>query len=57
MVRVVLAPSRSRGWCAGTFRGQVWDVLTEPCPQGEVCPAIVAPPRMVGKFAFRVTRG
>src|ERR1700760_296120 len=33
-VRVVLAPSRSAGWCAGTFRGQVWLIITQRCPAG-----------------------
>jgi hypothetical protein len=56
-VRVVLSPSRSAHWCTGTFRGQVWDVITEPCPVGKACPAIITPPLMVGKFSFRVTRG
>jgi hypothetical protein len=56
-VRVALAPGPSQRWCAGTFRGRVWDVITEPCPRGEVCPAIVPLPQMVGKFTFRVTRG
>jgi len=56
-VRVVLAPSGSKRWCAGLFRGQVWDVITIVCPVGKACPAIEPLPRMVGKFTFRVTRG
>jgi hypothetical protein len=56
-VRVTLAPSGSRRWCAGTFHGQVWDVLTAPCPPLEACPAIVPVPRPVGKFTFRVSPG
>ncbi len=56
-VHVVLAPSGSAGWCAGTYHGQVWDVITEPCPLGKACPAIVPRPQLVGKFTFRVTRG
>ncbi len=56
-VRVVLAPSGSRRWCAGTFKGQVWDVITESCPVGKACPAIEPLPHIVGKFTFRVTRG
>jgi hypothetical protein len=56
-VHVTLAPSRSRGWCAGTFRGQVWNVLIERCPVGKACPAIVPLPRIVGTFTFRVSRG
>jgi hypothetical protein len=55
-VSVTLSPRRSRRWCVGTFRGQVWAVPTEPCPEGEACPAIVPLPRMVGRFTFRVTR-
>jgi hypothetical protein len=56
-VRVVLAPSGSKHWCAGLFRGQVWDVITLSCPVGKACPAIEPLPHMVGKFTFRVTRG
>ena len=56
-VHVTLAPAAHRGWCAGTFRGQVWNVLTEPCPVGRACPAIQPLPRVVGKFTFRVKRG
>ena len=55
-VRVVLSPSRAAGWCAGTFGGQVWDVISEPCPVGKVCPALLPAPQMVGRFTFRVTR-
>jgi hypothetical protein len=54
---VVLAPAGSKSWCGGTFRGQVWDVITEPCLPGKACPAILPVPRMVAKFTFRVTRG
>jgi hypothetical protein len=54
---VTLAPSRSRGWCAGTFRGQVWNALVEPCPVGKACSAIVPLPRIVGRFSFTVKRG
>ena len=56
-VRVVLAPVGSKRWCRGTFRGQVWDVITMACPVGKACPAIEPLPQMVGKFTFRVTRG
>jgi hypothetical protein len=56
-VGVVLSPSRSAHRCAGTFCGQVWDVITEPCPVGKACPAIITPPLIVGKFSFRVARG
>ena len=55
--RVVLAPSGSKRWCAGVYRGQVWDVITMRCPVGKACPAIEPLPEMVGKFTFRVTRG
>jgi hypothetical protein len=55
--RVVLAPNRPGGWCAGNFRGQVWDVITVVCPVGRACPDIVPAPRMIGTFTFRVTRG
>ena len=59
-VHVTLAPAAHRGWCAGTFRGQVWNVLTEPCPVGRACPAIQPLP-VVGKFMFareaRLSRG
>jgi hypothetical protein len=57
MVHVLLAPARSNAWCAGTFRGQVWEALRPACPVGKACPAIVPLPRMVGKFTFRVSRG
>jgi hypothetical protein len=57
IVRVVLSPGQSAGWCAGTFRGQVWDVISVPCPVGKACPTFVPAPRMVGKFTFRVVRG
>ena len=56
-VRVVLSPSGSAGWCAGTFRGRVWEVIAVPCPAGKACPAIIVPPLTVGRFTFRVTRG
>ena len=56
-VRVVLAPSGSARWCAGVFHGQVWDVITQPCPVAKACPAIEPLPHLVGKFTFRVTRG
>jgi len=58
-VRVVLSPSRPAGWCAGTYRGQVWEVFSEPCPIGEACPAVYPQPapQVVGKFSFRVTPG
>jgi len=55
-VRVVLSPSRSAGWCAGTFHGQVWDEIIMRCPVGKACPAIVPAPQVVGRFTFRVTR-
>ena len=56
-VRVTLAPSGSRRWCAGTFRGQVWDVIVESCPRGMACSALEPLPHQVGKFTFRVTPG
>jgi hypothetical protein len=56
-IRVVLSPARATGWCTGTFRGHVWDSTVTPCPHGFACPAIVPLPRLVGSFAFRVTRG
>jgi hypothetical protein len=56
-VRVVLAPSGSKRWCAGTFHGQVWDVITVACPPRQACPAIEPLPHQVGKFSFRVTSG
>ncbi len=54
-VRVVLAPSRSRAWCTGTFHGTVWDVITLNC--GSACPASLPPSSWIGKFTFRVTPG
>jgi hypothetical protein len=57
IVRVVLAPSGSAGWCGGTFRGEVLQVIAFPCPVGKACPAIIVPPLMVGRFTFHVTRG
>jgi hypothetical protein len=57
MEHVTLAPTGSKAWCAGTFRGQVWDLIIERCPVGKACPAIQPLPRMVGTFTFRVTRG
>ncbi|HTP23522.1 MAG TPA: hypothetical protein VMJ65_28205 [Solirubrobacteraceae bacterium] len=56
-VHVTLAPTARRGWCAGTFRGQVWNVLIPRCPIGKACPAILPLPRIVGKFTFRVSHG
>jgi hypothetical protein len=56
-VGVVLSPTRRAGWCGGTFRGQVWDEIVEPCPIGKACPALLPAPQMVAKFTFRVTRG
>ena len=56
IARVVLSPSHPAGWCAGTFRGQVWDVITIVCPVGRACPDIVPAPRVVGTFTFHVTR-
>jgi hypothetical protein len=56
-VRVVLSPSRSGGWCPGTFHGAVWVLIAIVCPPGEACPAILPRPQMVGRFTFRVTRG
>jgi hypothetical protein len=56
-VHVVLAPSRSKRWCVGTFKGQVWEQLVIRCPPGVACPALEPAPQMVGKFSFRVTRG
>ena len=56
-VRVVLSPTRTAHWCSGTFRGQVWDVITGLCPVGKACPASITPPLMIGKFGFRVARG
>jgi hypothetical protein len=56
-VHVALAPSASKRWCAGTFRGAVWQVIVEQCPVGKACPAIEPLPEQVGKFTFRVTRG
>ena len=53
---VTLAPAGSKTWCAGTFRGEVWDLITERCPVGKACPAIQPLPRIVGRFTFRVTR-
>jgi hypothetical protein len=55
--RVVLAPRGSARWCAGTYHGQVWDVITLVCPPGKACPALEPRPQLVGKFTFRVTRG
>jgi hypothetical protein len=54
-VRVVLAPRRSSSWCAGTFHGTVWDVVTLNC--GNACPASLPPSSIIGKFTFRVTSG
>jgi hypothetical protein len=56
-VRVVLSPAASEAWCPGTFRGQVWDVLSPACPLREACPALLPLPRLAGRFTFRVTRG
>ncbi len=56
-VRVRLAPTGGRRWCSGTFRGEVWNTLIEPCPIGKACPAILPLPQIVGRFTFRVNRG
>ena len=45
--RVVLVPSRSRAWCAATFHGTVWDVITLNC--GSACPASQPPSSWIGK--------
>jgi hypothetical protein len=55
--RLVLAPNRPGGWCLGTFRGRIWELITIVCPAGRACPDIVPAPRLVGTFTFRVTRG
>ena len=58
MVHVVLSPSEPARWCPGTFRGQLWVVISEACLPGQACPAAILPlPRLVGTFTFRVTRG
>jgi hypothetical protein len=57
IVSVTLAPAGSRRWCAGTFRGKVWEVITPVCPPLRACPAIVPVPQQVGRFSFRVTLG
>jgi hypothetical protein len=54
-VRVKLAPKAHGRWCAGTFHGQLWNIVFPRCPAGKACPAIAFPPQMVGKFSFRVT--
>jgi hypothetical protein len=56
-VHVTLAPTAHERWCAGTFRGQVWNVVIPPCPVGRACPAILPLPQMVGRFTFRVRPG
>jgi hypothetical protein len=56
-VRVTLAPGGSKRWCAGTFHGQVWDVITPSCLARETCAALAPMPHQVGKFTFRVTLG
>ena len=56
IVRVTLAPTAHKRWCAGTFRGQVGNVLIPSCPTGKACPAIEPLPQMVGRFTFRVKR-
>jgi hypothetical protein len=54
-IRVTLGPGRSRDWCAGTYKGQVWATDTSVgC--GIACPAIVPAPELIGKFSFRVKR-
>lgn len=55
-VRLTLAPTAHKRWCAGTFRGQVWNVLIPSCPTGKACPAIEPLPQMVGRFTSRVRR-
>ena len=50
----MLSPAEGRGWCAGTFRGQIWHLLIETCPVGKACPAILPVPQMVGRFTYRV---
>ena len=57
IVRMTLAPSGSKRWCAGSFHGKVWEVITPVCPPLRACPAIVPIPHQVGRFTFRVTRG
>lgn len=57
MVRVALTPGKGSVWCAGTYQGQVWAVQTIHCPPENACPQIEILPRMIGTFAYRVTRG
>ena len=55
-VVVKLAPKAGERWCVGAFHGQVWNEVFPVCQAGKVCPALAFPPRVVGKFSFRVKR-
>jgi hypothetical protein len=56
-VRVRLNPRRAGGrWCAGMFAGTVRMLVTSVCPKGQVCPALLAVSKEIGKFSFRVRR-
>jgi hypothetical protein len=60
--KITLNPSRLDGhWCAGRFTGTLLERHTTSCgpppaPQQIVCPLYVLAPRVIGRFAFRVTQ-
>jgi hypothetical protein len=53
MVVVPLAPDE-RGWCRGTYHGQVAEVLDPSCSSTRLCPKYVAVLINLGSFRFRV---
>ncbi len=60
--KITLNPSRLNShWCAGRFTGTLLERHTTICapppgPQQIVCPLYVLAPRVIGRFAFRVTQ-
>lgn len=52
-VNISLAPDR-RGWCRGTYTGQIEELASPVCAPGRLCPQYVAVLRRVGSFRFGV---
>jgi hypothetical protein len=53
LVRVTLRPQAS-GWCTGTYRGTVLELLSPECAPERLCPMFVAVVLKVGSFVFHV---
>ena len=48
------APSKSRGWCEGTYQGRVELLLAPVCAPGQACPTYIVNGGTIGRFSFRV---